>query len=95
MPTQINATILDFLKLNGPQSEAEIADALKISVSQIHAHVEQLSSVGDIICCSLTQFKEGKKVEGLSCRLSCYTPPAARGRKPGVKQNSGLESLPD
>ena len=95
MPTQIDATILNFLKLNGPQSEAEIAGALNISISQIHVHVAQLSSVGDIICCSLTQFKGGEKIEGLSCRLSCYTPPAARGRKPGVKQSSGLESLPD
>ncbi|MDQ5879757.1 MAG: hypothetical protein QG638_2494, partial [Pseudomonadota bacterium] len=33
------------------------------------------------------------RIEGLSCRLSCYTPPAARGRKPGVKRNTATDPL--
>ena len=92
MPTQIDATILQFLKTNGPQSESEIAEALNLPVARVLSHVAQLSSAGDVICCSLTQFKDGKKIEGISCRLSCYTPPAARGRKPGVKKSANLES---
>lgn len=92
MPTQIDTTILQFLKANGPQSESEIAAALNLPIMRVHSHVAQLSSAGDIICCNLTQFKDGKKIEGISCRLSCYTPPAARGRKPGVKKSANLDN---
>lgn len=95
MPDQIDTTILNFLKANGQQSESEIAEALKMPLARVHSHVAQLSSIGDIICCNLTQYKDGKKIEGVSCRLSCYTPPAARGRKPGVKQSAGTESPVD
>jgi len=92
MPTQIDTAILQFLKANGPQSESEIAEALNLPITRVHSHVAQLSSAGDIICCNLTQFKDGQKIEGISCRLSCYTPPAARGRKPGVKKNANLDN---
>ncbi len=92
MPTQIDTAILQFLKTNGPQSESEIAEALNLHITRVHSHVAQLSSAGDIICCNLTQFKGGLKIEGISCRLSCYTPPAARGRKPGVKKNANLDN---
>lgn len=91
MPTRIDATILDFLKANGPQSEAQIAEGLSLPVSQVHSLVADLSSAGEVICCKLTQFKDGNKIEGISCRLSCYSPPAARGRKPGVKKSAGLD----
>jgi predicted transcriptional regulator len=93
MPTQVNATILQLLKNEGPRSETEIAAALKMPVARVRDHVVQLSSSGDIVCCSLTRFEGGKKIEGLSCRLSCYTPPAARGRKPGVKPKAGAEKF--
>ena len=95
MPTQIDTTILHFLKANGPQSEFQIAEALEMPITRVRSHVAQLSSAGEVICCTLTQFKDGKKIEGISCRLSCYTPPAARGRKPGVKKSANSDSLPD
>lgn len=85
MPAQVNSSILEFLKANGQRMEAEIADALKLPVSKVKAHVADLTSTGDIICCNVTRFDAGKKIEGVSCRLSCYMPPPARGRKPGVK----------
>lgn len=97
MSTEVNASILEFLKANGQRMEAEIADALKLPVSRVKNHVADLKSSGDIICCSVTRFDAGKKIEGISCRLSCYTPPPARGRKPGVKpaSNSAHEKHPD
>lgn len=85
MSAEIDTIILQYLKANGPRSESEIAEALKMPASRIRSRVENLSSSGDIICCSLTRFEGGRKIEGISCRLSCYTPPPARGRKPGVK----------
>lgn len=79
-----DASILDFLKTNGPHMDVEIAEALRIPLPRVRDQVANLSSSGDLICCSTIQFKDGQRVEGLSCRVSCYTPPAARGRKPGA-----------
>lgn len=93
MPTLINSTILDFLRANGPRLDSEIAEALKIPLTRVRNHVADLSSSGDLICCNTIQFKDGNRIEGLSCRLSCYTPPAARGRKPGVKRNTATDPL--
>lgn len=97
MPNLINSTILDFLKANGPQLDFEIAAALKMPLARLRTHVADLSSTGDLICCNTIQFKDGEKIEGLSCRLSCYTPPAARGRKPGAAKRAATtnEALPD
>jgi len=95
MSTQINSTILNFLKANGQRSETEIAEALKMPITRVRNHVAQLSSTGDIICCSLTRFQDGKRIDGVSCRLSCYTPPPARGRKPGAKRAAGTEKQAD
>lgn len=94
MSPQITSNILQFLKTNGQGSEAEIAEALKVSITQVRNHVAQLSSTGQVICCSLTQFKDGVKIEGVSCRLSCYTPPAARGRKPGAVKRAASHDSP-
>lgn len=96
MSNQINSTILDFLKANGPRLDSEIAAALKIPLARIRNHVADLSSSGDLICCNTIQFKDGARIEGLSCRLSCYTPPAARGRKPGAaKKAATSEQIPE
>ena len=86
--TQTSTSILAFLKANGQRSETEIAAALKMPLTRVRTHVAQLASSGDIICCNLTRFEGGKTIEGISCRLSCYTPPPARGRKPAVGRSS-------
>jgi predicted transcriptional regulator len=88
MTTQTSTNILAFLKANGQRSESEIAEALKMSLTRVRSHVAQLASSGDIICCNLTRFEGGKTIEGISCRLSCYTPPPARGRKPGASRSA-------
>ncbi len=84
----MNASILTFLKANGEQLDADIALALKIPLPQLKRQVAQLSAAGDVICCNVTRYIEGKKIEGVSCRLSCDLPAPARGRKPGVKKDS-------
>jgi hypothetical protein len=50
--------------------------------------IEQLSVSGELICCHVTRFIEGKKIEGISCRLSCDFPTPLRGRRPGGKRES-------
>jgi len=80
----VNAAILKFLKNNGEQLDVEIAKALCLPLDQLKLQVSQLSATGDIICCSTTRYVEGKKIEGVSCRLSCDVPMPSRGRKPGA-----------
>jgi len=66
----MNALILDFLKTNGERSEAEIAKGLHVPMTVIQSHLSQLASAGAVICCKVTRFRGGKKIEGTSCRLS-------------------------
>lgn len=91
MPDSIHSTILNFLKTSGPHLDSEIAEALKIPLPRLRDLVAALSSSGDVICCNTIQFRDGRQIEGLSCRLSCYSPPAARGRKPGAASKAGAE----
>jgi hypothetical protein len=88
----MNASILTFLRNNGEQLDAEIAKALKIPLKTLQSQVSQLSSAGEVICCNVTRFIDGQKIEGISCRLSCDLPAPARGRKPGVKRDAGSET---
>lgn len=82
----MNATILQYLRANGEQLDAEIAKALHLTKAQVTSHISQLSSAGEVICCQTTRYVGGKKVEGVSCRLSAYVPPRATGPKPGAKK---------
>ena len=79
----MNVKILDYLKANGEQLDMELSAALRIPMAQLKTLVEQLSASGDVICCHVTRFVDGKKIEGTSCRLSCDLPAPTRGRKPG------------
>ncbi len=90
----MNAAILKFLRANGEQLDAEISQALHIPMAQLKTQVSQLSASGDVICCKVTRFIDGKKIEGTSCRLSCDLPAPARGRKPGVKKDPNADKLP-
>jgi hypothetical protein len=83
----MNVKILDYLKANGEQLDMDIAAALHIPMPQLKTLVEQLSASGDVICCHVTRFIDGKKIEGTSCRLSCDLPAPSRGRKPGGKKD--------
>lgn len=87
----MNATILQFLRNNGEQLDAEIAKALHMSKTAVLGQISQLSSAGEVICCQVTRYFDGKKIEGVSCRLAAYIPPRATGPKPGAKRGVGSE----
>lgn len=74
--------ILSFLQGNGEKLDAQIARALNMSTSEVRQQITQLAHAHEVVCCNVTRFVEGNKIEGLSCRLSCEVPPATRGRKP-------------
>lgn len=75
--------ILRFLKEHGEKLDAQIACALGMSMSDVRNQMLQLAHSHEIVCCNVTRFVAGSKIEGLSCRASCDVPPATRGRKPG------------
>ncbi len=74
--------ILNFLKNNGEQLDTDIAGATGISVANVRLHLSKLAAQGEIMSCHSIRFEKGKKIEGISCRLVGYIPPAAPGRKP-------------
>ncbi len=82
----MSASILQHLRTNGEQLDAEIARALRMTQAQVNSHIAKLSAAGDVICCQVTRYVDGKKIEGVSCRLSAYVPPRATGPKPGAKR---------
>ena len=88
----MNASILKYLRSNGEQLDADIARALGITLAQLSTQVAELSATGDVICCKVTRFVDGQKIEGTSCRLSCDLPAPARGRKPGVKKDPNADT---
>jgi len=84
----MNTSILQYLRTNGEQLDADIAKALHMPKAQVLSHISQLSSAGEVICCQVTRFNDGKKIEGVSCRLAAYVPPRATGPKPGAKRGA-------
>ena len=89
----MTAAIIKYLMANGEQLDSEISQALNMSMTQLKNQVAQLSASGDVICCKVTRYIDGKKIEGTSCRLSCDLPAPARGRKPGVKKDPDADKI--
>jgi hypothetical protein len=87
----MSETILQFLRTNGEQLDAEIAKALHMPKTAVLSQISQLSAAGEVICCQVTRYFDGKKIEGVSCRLAAYIPPRATGPKPGAKRGTAPE----
>ena len=77
--------ILKYLKGRGEQLDSEIATAMGMPLESVRRHVSALSARGEIMTCQSTRYSDGKKVEGLLCRIAGYIPPAAPGRKAKAK----------
>jgi len=73
--------ILQYLKTNGERFDTEIAQAVGITLVNVHIQLADLAAKGEIMACHSTRFDKGKKIEGIRCRLSGFIPPAAPGRK--------------
>ena len=73
--------ILQYLKAHGERLDTEIAEATGLSLSKVRAHLSELAAKGEIMACHSTKFDKGRKIEGISCRLAGFIPPAAPGRK--------------
>lgn len=77
--------ILQYLKTNGERLDTEIAQATGVSLANVRAQLSDLAAKGEIMACHSIKFVNGKKVEGVSCRLAGYIPPASPGRKSKVQ----------
>lgn len=74
--------VFEHIKKRGQVCDAEIATALGLGLTKVRHSLSDLSARGEISCCSVTRFKDGKPVEEILCRVSGYIPPVAPGRKP-------------
>lgn len=79
------ATILQYLKKYGQQTDSEIATAMGIPLLKVRHSLSDLSARGEISSCSVTRFSDGKPLSGMLCRVAGYIPPSAPGPKPGAK----------
>jgi len=82
MPTN---KILQYLNKQGERLDTEIADAVGISVAQTRSYLSELTEKGEVMSCHTIRFVKGKKIEGVSCRISGFIPKAAPGRKSKVQ----------
>ncbi len=73
--------ILQYLKKHGERLDTEIAVATGLSLTNVRTCLSELTAKREIMSCHLIKFEKGKKIEGISCRLTGYIPPAAPGRK--------------
>ena len=80
--------ILQYLKKHGEKLDIEIAAATGISLTNVRFHLSELATKGKIMTCQLTRYEKDKTVEGISCRIAGYIPPAAPGRKSGNRRHS-------
>ena len=74
-----------YLKTRGEQLDSEIAVATRIPLEDVRVYLSEMTKRGDIIACHSTRFINGKKIEGMLCRVSGYIPAASPGRKPKAK----------
>ena len=81
-------TIIQCLKKHGQLLDSEIAAETGIPLSKVRVSLSDLSEQGEISRCSITQYHDGKPVEGFLCRISGYVPKPAPGRKPAAKPAS-------
>ena len=75
--------IMQYLKKNGQRLDSEIAAATGMPLVKVRNLLADLSAQGEISKCSFTRFDQGKKIEGVLCRVAGYVPPKSPGRKPG------------
>lgn len=78
--------ILQYLKLHGEQMDTAIAKATGLSLDNVRLQLTELAAKGEIMSCLSIKYEKGKKIEGILCRISGYTPPA----KPGAKSKAQI-----
>jgi DNA-binding IclR family transcriptional regulator len=73
--------ILEYLKKHGEKLDMAIALGTGIPLARVHLCLSELAAKREIVSCHSIKFEKGEKIEGISCRIAGYTPPASPGRK--------------
>lgn len=76
--------ILQYLKTHGEQMDTAIAKATGITLENVRLQLSELAAKREIMSCDSIRYEKGKKIEGMRCRLTGFTPPAKPGAKPKV-----------
>ena len=76
--------ILDYLKKHGESHDAQIAEAIGLTLSETRIQLAVLKSKNEIMVCQSTRFVKGEKIESLICRISGYVVRSKPGAKPKV-----------
>lgn len=76
------ATVYAHIKQHGQITDVALAQALGLSLRVTQGALEELSGNGQIFCCAVTRFVDGKAINETLCRNSGFVPPPHRGRKP-------------
>lgn len=77
--------ILEYLNGQGERLDTEIAFAVGISIAQARSYLSELTEKGEVMSCHTIRFVKGKKIEGISCRISGFIPKTTPGRKSKVR----------
>jgi len=77
--------ILQYLKSHGERLDAEIAEAVGMSLAKVRIQLSELAAKGEVMSYQSTKIENGKKIEGVRCRIAGFIPPAAPGRKSKVQ----------
>lgn len=77
--------ILQYLKTHGERLDAEIAEAVGMSLAKVRIQLSEMTAKGEVMSYQSTKFENGKKIEGIRCRVAGFIPPAAPGRKSKVQ----------
>ncbi len=77
--------ILQYLKTHGERLDAEIAEAVGMSLTKVRIQLSEMTIKGEVMSYQSTKFENGKKIEGIRCRVAGFIPPAAPGRKSKVQ----------
>jgi hypothetical protein len=73
------------VKRHGQIIDRQLAKELGLPLDEVRAVVYQLQASNKLYTCDIINFEDGVEVKGLLCRVSCFSPKASPGRKPGVK----------
>ena len=76
--------ILPCLKKYGQRLDSELAKETGVPIAKVRLRIAELAATGAIVTCTLTRFEDGKRTDGLLCRVSGWVPPAAPGPKAKV-----------
>jgi hypothetical protein len=85
--------VLQYLKKHGQLLDSEITVGIGITGPELNKSLSNLVTRKEIFQCKLTQYKDGKPVEGLLCRVSGYFPPSTPGRKPSTSNKKPTTNI--